>query len=100
MTCAQFTRKSLDYLKHVTKLEEDKRKSISILAQGTEKFEKMLTLDKEYGDIIGLGYNFEVIASSLTQRLKNGFVKVKRFTQSPPQSSNIGKEKVEPQRPY
>ncbi len=95
LTCAQLTRKSLDYLKQIKELEEDKRKNISMLAQGNEKFEKMLKMGKEYGDMTGLGYS-EAIASSSTQRPKNGFVKAKGSTQPPPQPSHKGKEKVEP----
>ncbi len=34
LTCAQLTRKSLDYLKQIKELEEDKRKSISMITQG------------------------------------------------------------------
>lgn len=57
MTCAQLTRKSLDYFKQIKELEEDKRKNISLLAQENEKFERMLNMGKEYGDMTKLGYS-------------------------------------------
>ena len=40
LTCSQLTRKSLDYLKQIKELEENKRKSISMISQGNSKFEK------------------------------------------------------------
>lgn len=48
-----------------------------MFAQGNEKFDKMLTMGKEYGDMTGLGCNSEVNASFLIQRPKNDFVKAK-----------------------
>lgn len=69
VTCAQLTRKSLDYLKQIKELEEDKRKNISMLAQRNDKFERMLKLGKEDGDMTGLDY-FEAIASTSTQKPK------------------------------
>lgn len=51
-----------------------------MLAQENEKFKKMPTMGKEYGDMTGLGYNFMANASSSTQGPKNGFVKTKGST--------------------
>lgn len=69
-------------------------KNILMLAQGNEKFKKMLTMGKEYGEMIELGYNTKVNAYSSTQKPKNGFVKTKGSTQPPPQPSKKGKKKV------
>lgn len=49
LTYAQLTRKSLDYLKKIKELKEDKRKNILMLAQENEKYEKMLKMGKEHG---------------------------------------------------
>ena len=47
-----------------------------MLAQGNDKFERMLKMGKEYGDMTGLGYS-EVITSTSTQNPKSSFVKAK-----------------------
>ena len=57
MTCAQLTQKSIEQLKQIKELEEDKMKSISMITQENQKFEKMLTIGKESGDRSRLGYN-------------------------------------------
>lgn len=75
MTCAQFTRKFIDYLEQIKEFEEDKGKNISMLSPGNEKFKKIFTIGKEYGDMTGLGYNSEANASSSTQGPNDSFVK-------------------------
>lgn len=98
LTFTPLTRKSLDYLKQIKELEEDNMKNIVMLFQGNDKFERMLKMDKEYGDMTGFGYS-KAIASTSTQKPKSGFVKAKGSTQPPPQLLHKGKEKVEPPRP-
>lgn len=84
MTYAQLTRKSLEYLKQIKELEEDKRKLISMITQGNQKFEKMLTMGKESGDRSGLGYNTSN-TSNYNKSQSNAFVKGKAKLQIPTQ---------------
>ena len=48
-----------ELLKEVDLLEEHKRRSIKLLAQGNERFEHMLIMGRESGDRRGLGYELE-----------------------------------------
>lgn len=54
-----------------------------MLAQGNDKFKRMLKIGKEHGARSGLDY-FDDIASTSTHRPKSGFVKAKGSTQPPP----------------
>lgn len=77
ITCAQITRKFIDYLKQIKELEEDKRKSLSMLAQGSNKFEKILTMGRHHRDKGGLGFNSNFNHTSSSQKIKNVLVKAK-----------------------
>lgn len=59
LTCFELTNRTTELLKETKMLEEHKKKSISLVAQGDEKFERISTMDRESGDRRRLGYEFE-----------------------------------------
>lgn len=104
ITCAQLTRKSLDYLKQIKELEEDKGKVIAMVAQGYSKFEKMLVVGKDYGDRSGLGFNSSTPIPSSYQGEKSTFVKPKGkdhvSTQESKQNSSFQNDRKPPSRVF
>lgn len=76
------TRMSLDYLKQIKELDEDKRKSIYMIIQGNSKFEKMLTMRKKSGDGSGLGYK-SLSTSTDKKGQPSAFIKCKGTSQAP-----------------
>lgn len=98
ITYAQIIRNSLKYIKQIKEFEEEKRKSLSMIAQGNDKLEKMVFMRKDHGGMRGLRFNSNVNRPASTQRAKNVFVKTKGKAKA--QASHKGKEKVSSQGPF
>lgn len=72
--CVELCSKTYRLSEQVRELEEQKIKLLSIIDQENEKFERMISMGKEYGDMSGLGYNSN---ESTTYSTKNTFFKAK-----------------------
>lgn len=83
---------SLEYLKKIKELEENKSKSLSMLAQENDKFEKMFSMGRDYEDMRGIGSNSNVNRTFSSQKIKNVFVKA--MGKANAQVSHKGKVKV------
>ncbi len=81
-TCLELSSKTCRLIEQIRELEEQKKKLLSLIAQGNENFERMISMGKEHGDMSGLGYNSN---ESTTYSTKNTFVKAKEKAHALPQ---------------